>query len=252
MELNENNVFGLLRSDSQFPVDFDDAWRWLGFSRKDSAKRSFEDAEFLAGIDFEIFHINAENSGRGRPAEKIRLTVDCFKSFAMMAGTKKGKQVRRYFLDCEKHLKELLQQAEENKKQRVVRALVSEDHTRWQQRFEKEFFDEAYRVTGWQPTAKGHPSCMGRFIKKHIYQHFPEGTVEKLEEVNPRTERGRRRKHHQHLKTLGVETLGSHKTAVMAVMRLSPDNNQEKFRNNMQKALGSTIQLELPFLDDVS
>jgi len=252
MELNENNVFDLLRSDSQYPVDFDDAWRWLGFSTKRNAKVSLLRAGFIENEDFMINHEPTTTGIQANPSELIRLTIDCFKSWAMMAETTKGKAVRRYFIGCESRLKELLTQLEQNNKERVVRALVSKDHTRWQQRFEKEFFDEAYRVTGWQSTEKGHPSCMGRFIKNHIYQHFPEGTVEKLEEINPRTEKGRKRKHHQHLKSLGVETLGNHKMAVIAVMRLSPDNNQQRFQMNMQKALGSSIQLELPFLDDVS
>lgn len=39
--------------------------------------------------------------------ESIYLTVDCFKTWAMMANTAQGKVVRRYFLNCEKQLKAL-------------------------------------------------------------------------------------------------------------------------------------------------
>ena len=42
----------------------------------------------------------------GRPSEFIKLTIDCFKSFGMMAGTEKGKEIRRYFLMCERQLKQ--------------------------------------------------------------------------------------------------------------------------------------------------
>lgn len=35
------------------------------------------------------------------------LTVDCFKSLGMMAGTEQGKKIRRYFLECERQLKHL-------------------------------------------------------------------------------------------------------------------------------------------------
>ncbi len=33
------------------------------------------------------------------------LTVDCFKAFCMMAGTEMGRQVRAYFIECERALK---------------------------------------------------------------------------------------------------------------------------------------------------
>jgi hypothetical protein len=37
------------------------------------------------------------------------LTVDCFKAFCMMAGTERGKEVRRYYLDIEKRFEALKQ-----------------------------------------------------------------------------------------------------------------------------------------------
>lgn len=38
--------------------------------------------------------------------EKIELTVECFKSLGMMAGTEKGKAIRKYFLECERIAKQ--------------------------------------------------------------------------------------------------------------------------------------------------
>ena len=38
----------------------------------------------------------------GRPSHGYFLTVDCFKSFCMMAGTERGKEVRKYYLAVEK------------------------------------------------------------------------------------------------------------------------------------------------------
>ena len=42
------------------------------------------------------------SQGGGSGMEDIRLNIDCFKSLGMMAGTQKGKEVRRYFLECER------------------------------------------------------------------------------------------------------------------------------------------------------
>lgn len=91
-----------LESSEQFPVDFDVYWEWLGFSRKDNAKRSFESSGFIADIDFRVSLISEENPKVGRPLEKIKLTIDCAKSFAMMTKTEKGKEVRLYYLECER------------------------------------------------------------------------------------------------------------------------------------------------------
>jgi len=252
MDLSQSLVLNFLQSDDEFPIDFDDAWGWIGYTRKESARIRLE-GNFEKGIDYitqSIASANAEAMKGGQNRVLIFLTVDCFKSFCMMAGTNKGKEVRRYFLDCEKHLKQLLEQQAADKKQHIVKALVSSDHTSWQKRFEDSFFDEAYRVTGWKPTKTGHPQVMGKFIKKNVYQHFPEGTTEELELVNPCVGKGRSRKHHQHLHPMGLNLLGGHQTAVLAVMRLSPDGDRKKFEKNLDKALGSQYQLELPFMNE--
>jgi len=255
MELSEGLVLRLLQSDQEFPIDFDDAWVWLGYSRKDAAKRKFLSCDFTFDTDYTL-HISVERvkGGRGGGSiskEKIYITVECLKIWGMMAETSKGKEVRNHFLDCEKELRRRISDEQQKSRQRIVKVLVSHDFTQWQKRFEDQFFDEAYRVTGWRKSRSGHPPCMGRFIRNNIYEHFPEGTVEELERVNPKVNTGRKRKHHQHLKQLGVNILDSQTSAVLAVMRLSPDNDKKRFKQNMEKALGYTIQLELPFLDDV-
>lgn len=140
---------------------------------------------------------------------------------------------------------------QDERKRYIVKALVSDEYTRWQKRFDDDFFEEAYRINGWDRTSSGHPPCMGRFIKRSVYEHFPDGTLDRLEEVNPRSKKGRKRKHHQHLKDLGLDVLGSHKSVVLAVMRLSPTDNPRRFQENLQKALGNRIQLELPFLSEM-
>lgn len=254
MDLTPENIFGLLRSTEEFPVVFDDAWQWIGYSRKDNAKVAFLNAGFVEGIDFRIFLNPQENSKVGRPSELICLTIDCFKSFAMMAGTSKGKEVRQYFLQCELKLKELLSQQKSQNTHRVIKAVVQDDADSWVKRFEDEFFDEAYRITGWQRSDKGHPPCMGTFINETVYDYFPDGVPERLRQVNPKNEKGNRlRKYHQHLSpTLGLPILGSQKAATIAVMRLSPSNNRKRFKQNMAKACGTQFQVELPFMDDLN
>jgi len=50
-----------------------------------------------------------KRTGRGgQNREDIRLCVDCLKSLGMMAGTEKGKEIRHYFLECERIAKQLV------------------------------------------------------------------------------------------------------------------------------------------------
>jgi phage anti-repressor protein len=103
----------LLDSSEQFPVDFDRAWQWLGFARKDPAKTSLLNSGFNEGVDYTIsLHNNMEadnhaalsiqQKGSRSKREAIWLTIDCFKTWGMMARSEQGKKVREYFLECER------------------------------------------------------------------------------------------------------------------------------------------------------
>lgn len=247
MDLNDNIIFSLINSEDEFPVDFNSAWKWIGYTRKDNAKSALLGAGFIREVDFGIFLNDQENSKVGRPSEKIMLTVDCFKSFCMMAGTIQGRKVREYFLECEKELKRRILEERNSRKSKIIDAVVDEQHSIWSKKFEDSFFEEAYRVTGWNKTQKGHPSCMGYFINTSIYDLFPEGVTDKLREINPVTVSGSRsRKHHQYLtENLGIPLLDYQKAVAMTVMRLSPPGSMKRFKENMQKACGTFVQIEL-------
>lgn len=106
MKFSQELAIALSNSTEQFPVEFDDAWKWLGYSRKSDAKEALE-ASFNNGSDF--CGISRKNGGRGRPSLQIKLTIDCFKSLGMMAGTEQGREVRQYFLKCERIAKEAVE-----------------------------------------------------------------------------------------------------------------------------------------------
>ena len=95
-----------IKSQDAFPVDFEAFWQWCGFARKDSAKRTLE-KNFAEGVDY-ILHKLVDNKpiSKSNP-QLISLTIDCAKVFAMLAQTEKGREVRLYFLECEKQLQAL-------------------------------------------------------------------------------------------------------------------------------------------------
>lgn len=230
MDLTPDVIFSLLQSSDPFPVDFEDAMTWWDCRTKTGnpvpkgdLKEKLEN-EFCEHLDFVKFfasEISKAKKRGGHNREVIKLTVDCFKSMGMTVPGERGKQIRRYFLECEAELKKRIEEDRQNSKDRVIKLLVCDAHATWKPRFEEQFFEEAYRVTGYKRSVKGHPSCMGGFIKNNIYMYFPEGTLDKLEQVNPSEKGRRKRKHHQHLKTLGLSILDSQKSAALAVMPFS-------------------------------
>lgn len=108
--LTFDNVVTVLESGAEFSVDFDKAWQWLGYSRKDVAKDSLLE-NFELEVDYIVLRFNPETDNHKgfspqelavlKRKENIKLTVDCFKSWAMMAGTARGKEVRKYFIQVE-------------------------------------------------------------------------------------------------------------------------------------------------------
>ncbi len=107
---NQDKASELFNSKEQFPVSFDDAWQWLEYSKKSNALESFLNCGFSKSIDFIRLLENQQNLNSaigGRPTVSYMLTVDCFKSWAMMSKTQTGKQVRLYFLECERIAKSI-------------------------------------------------------------------------------------------------------------------------------------------------
>jgi anti-repressor protein len=83
----------------------------LGYAKKQNAKNKLLN-NFEQNIDYTLTHVRVNSTQQGfkggRPSEDIRLTIDCFKSLGMMAGTEQGKEIRKYFLNCERVVKEVI------------------------------------------------------------------------------------------------------------------------------------------------
>ena len=57
--------------------------------------------------DYGVFTQMGENLSGGRPAKEYVVTIDIAKHLAMIEMTDKGRQVREYFIECEKQLKQI-------------------------------------------------------------------------------------------------------------------------------------------------
>ena len=63
---------------------------------------------FVENQDFEVFDNFINNPNGGRPLKEYALTIDMAKELAMVEGNEKGKQARRYFIECERLAKQLI------------------------------------------------------------------------------------------------------------------------------------------------
>lgn len=67
------------------------------------AKARISKYKFSEGEDFTV-HRFVDSGSRGRVTTDYHLTLDTAKEFAMVERTDKGRQVRRYFIECERQL----------------------------------------------------------------------------------------------------------------------------------------------------
>lgn len=98
-------------SDKEFPIDFDLAWQWVEYSRKDSALRTLKD-NFDLSTDY--LHIVVENDNhnviairKATKVDKYFLSYEAFVAFCMLSQTPRGKEVRHYFIMAEARMRKL-------------------------------------------------------------------------------------------------------------------------------------------------
>ncbi len=94
---------------NDFVIDLENVWKWIGFSRKDPAKRLLE-KDFTLGIDYKIgLHPQVEEHLHGGSnKEQIMITINTFKKFCLKAATKKADEIHEYYIKLEELLQETI------------------------------------------------------------------------------------------------------------------------------------------------
>lgn len=118
-------------SKNEFIIDLDDVWKWVGFSRKDPAKRLLT-KDFIEKIDYKILlplkEEQVEKHG-GNNKEQILLTINTFKKFCLKAGTKKADEIHEYYIRLEELLQETLnEETDELRKQLMIKDKIIESN----------------------------------------------------------------------------------------------------------------------------
>ncbi len=239
MDLTPEVVFSLIQSGEEFPVDFDDAMAWWDCQtkngtpmRRDNLLRSLL-PDYCEGIDYHFLkseEMVKRPQGGGKLMDKYYLTIDCFKMMSMQVPGERGREVRLFFVCCERELKRYLEEEkkrwQENTQRRLVSAMVSEEVVSRKRKFSDEFYELLYkkRGNGWEnrDPKKNRPACVGTWTNWTVYDRLlggtdPGGVKDALNEVNPRIDGRRKDRHHWHLKELGEFHLSSQLEVVKAV-----------------------------------
>ena len=98
---------------TDFIIDLDNIWSWLGFSTKQKTKDLLE-KNFKQDIDYKCLlnqQVKQKSGGRGgHNKEKIMLNIKTFKLLCLKAGTTKAGQIHEYYLKLEETLQEVIEE----------------------------------------------------------------------------------------------------------------------------------------------
>lgn len=118
-------------------------------------KDRIEKYNFIENQDFIIFPNSGENSNginqRGRPTKDYYLSLDMAKELAMVENNEKGRQARRYFIECEKKAKS--QAVDPSKLSRIEILQIAMNAEEERARLEKENKELAPKAQGFDRVA---------------------------------------------------------------------------------------------------
>jgi hypothetical protein len=122
--------------------------------------------------------------------------------------------------------------------QQIIQAYIQAELRPWLKVFPDEFFQEIYRLQGWEyrPGTSKRTPYVGHLVNKYVYQQLPPGVLQDLQERNPRTEKGyRAHKHHQFLTAdTGNPHLDKQIATVTTLMRIA--NSKQEFEDLFERA----------------
>jgi len=100
-------------SKTDYIIDLDNIWEWLGFLQKVKAKLLLE-RNFKKNIDYKIFLNNKSDNETdkkkhgGHNKETILMTINTFKRLCLKACTKKANEIHEYYIKLEETLHEVI------------------------------------------------------------------------------------------------------------------------------------------------
>lgn len=131
---NEQKIFvasfySFLNYDSKtdFVIDLDNVWKWVGFAQKIKATVLLE-KNFIINKDYtkslsQLGKQSAHPKG-GHNREIFLLNIETFKKFCLKAGTKKADEIHDYYIKLEETLQEVIQEESNELKLQLEQATI--------------------------------------------------------------------------------------------------------------------------------
>ncbi|MEV9615732.1 P63C domain-containing protein [Aliarcobacter butzleri] len=132
--------------------------------------------------------------------------------------------------------------------EKILNAYISDEIVKWQITFTDEFYKEIFRLWNLPFIPKNiriKPSFIGKLTTKYVYDMLPDGVVEKIREITPKTEKGNwKYKFHQSLSPeIGREHLKKQIIETTMIMKMS--KNKEEFIKHFNDMYPKSISLEV-------
>ena len=97
----------------KFVIDLDDVWEWMGYSRRDNAKRMVVKS-CEKDVDYTCTSLHIVKKLGVHNKDNIFMNVNTFKSLCMMANTEKGRSTRKYYMKMESIFFKYIEQHHKN------------------------------------------------------------------------------------------------------------------------------------------
>lgn len=137
--------------------------------------------------------------------------------------------------------------------QEIVSRYIRKELAAWVKRFPDEFYEQIYRLKGWkwQGMSKNRYSVVGKYTIDLVYERLAPDVLEKLEEMIPKDENGKRRARlHQGLSDeIGIPALSQHLFALITLAKAN--TSWERYYQMVNLSLPKrNSNLFLPFGED--
>jgi hypothetical protein len=138
--------------------------------------------------------------------------------------------------------------------QAFLEKVISKELAAWVKRFPDEFYENIYKLKGWQwpGMGKNRYSVVGHYTRDLVFERLGPGILEQLEQLTPKDERGyRSNKMHSWLTDdIGVPMLAQHMHTLVSFQRLALKrgygwNRFVKMVDEVMPKRGNTLELAL-------
>lgn len=134
--------------------------------------------------------------------------------------------------------------------QAILDKYLTAEKAKWAKTFPDEFYEYMFKLRDWNfnPLSIRRPAVIGHITNDIVYSRLTSGLLDKLKELNPKTEKGyRKERHHQFFtKDYGVPELKQHILNLIFLMKGSDSwATFYKLLNKAAPKRGNTLELPL-------